>query len=347
VIVFALVLALARASNPAQEPQADALAALEDAERRLLTLRQQIRDIEARSAELDVRAAQDAARLTAAEQALGERRALSTRRLASWYRLQRRGVMRLLFNAKGPVEMRRRSHYLDALVAADESAARDLVAARDAARAASEQVRSDQRMTAELRRDLDERKVELERQVRVRRQAVAVVRADATLAARWDEARAADAYQAVGGDPALGPDASPQDDGRAFAAARGGLPRPVSGRVVRGWGPYTDNGATVQNLGVDYAAAVGTVFTAVSEGIVTRAAFVRGFGQVVTVQHGPYATLYAHARELNVATGQRVRTGQVLGTVGTAGLGDNAEGRLHFEIRYNGTAQDPAEWIGR
>ena len=95
------------------------------------------------------------------------------------------------------------------------------------------------------------------------------------------------------------------------------------------------------------SAALGSPFRAVADGVVTRSGYVRGYGQVVMVQHGPYTTLYAHANGLRVAQGQAVRQGDVLGLVGNTGLAEDAEARLHFELRYNNTPQDPAPWLAR
>ena len=125
------------------------------------------------------------------------------------------------------------------------------------------------------------------------------------------------------------------------------LPAPVEGSVLHPFGTSTDpvTGETVQSVGIDLTAPLGTPFRAVFPGTVTRSAYVRGYGQMVTVEHGSYVTIYAHANGLRVAAGQEVQAGDVLGLVGTTGLLQDATPRLHFEIRYNGTPQDPAPWL--
>ena len=84
---------------------------------------------------------------------------------------------------------------------------------------------------------------------------------------------------------------------------------------------------------------------AVAAGTVIRAGYVRGFGQMVMVQHGTFSTLYAHASSLRVTVDQAVKAGDALGTVGTTGLADDSSPVLHFELRYNGTPQDPTDWL--
>ena len=54
-------------------------------------------------------------------------------------------------------------------------------------------------------------------------------------------------------------------------------------------------------------------------------------------------TLYAHAQYMNVYVGQEVQQGDVLGIIGSTGwsTGDH----LHFEVRYNGTAMNPLDYV--
>ncbi len=339
-MIPALLLALV-AAQPASDPLAD----LEAVERKLIALNEQTRALEARAEALATQSAADAARLTAADQSLKERHGRATKRLATWYRIKRRGLLRLVFDADGPTTLRRRTHYLKSLVEADERDARSLVEARDAARIASERVLADQRETAELRRDVDERRADLLRKRKARRRALLAVRDDPQALARLTTERG-DPLQDAG--PATDLTMAPDADTR-FRALQGKLRAPVRGRIVRGYGAYIDgrSGQTLQSLGVDYAAPLGTPFVAVADGVVERAGYVRGFGQVVVVRHGSYSTLYAHANGLRVAQGQRVAMSEMLGTVGNTGLVVDDEARLHFEVRYNGTAQDPAEWLAK
>jgi septal ring factor EnvC (AmiA/AmiB activator) len=236
---------------------------------------------------------------------------------------------------------------------ADETRTRQLTDAIEARRAANERVEADARLTAELRTELETRLAELEQRRDAQKRLLREIRSRnelATSAVREREESAAQltaTAEAEARTARAQPLAMPADVEPRFRAARGRLPAPVNGRTLRGYGPYNDplTGAPVQNHGVDIAATVGSPIRAVFDGVVSRAGYVRGFGQVVTVQHGAYATLYAHANGLRVATGDAVRAGDVLGNVGTTGLTDDSVPRLHFEVRYNGTPQDPAEWL--
>jgi septal ring factor EnvC (AmiA/AmiB activator) len=373
-----LLLALAGVPDLLGAPPGDPVAQLEELERTLIGIDEQLRALRTREAALDLKHREDLGRLETTTAAHAQRRAAAAARLGSYYRLKRRGLVRLVFDADDPSTMRRRVRYLLALVRSDESAARDLAAARDAARVAAERVEADLRLASELRAELELRRQEIKEKRDARRALVRAMRADVDLVARWQAVRqagsedlravaapaepetpvrpappaatapAAVAPAAPAARPEPAPVAEPADPGQGFRAARGSLRSPVRGKVLRGFGSYTDptTHTTADNLGVDLVAPLGTPFVAVYDGVVARAGYVRGYGQVVTVQHGAYTTIYAHANGLRVAQGQAVKAGEVLGNVGNTGLVEESGARLHFEVRYNGTPQDPADWIG-
>jgi murein DD-endopeptidase MepM/ murein hydrolase activator NlpD len=132
-----------------------------------------------------------------------------------------------------------------------------------------------------------------------------------------------------------------------FRSQAGKLPWPTSGTLMRRFGKSVDprTGATEKNAGIDIRAAFGTPFRAVADGVVQHNGYVPAFGMVVILQHGTYSSVYAHAGKTQVARGQSVRKGDVLGFVGETGVTDGEGPRLHFEIRYHQTPQDPMSWL--
>ncbi|MCM1357653.1 MAG: peptidoglycan DD-metalloendopeptidase family protein [Prevotella sp.] len=69
-----------------------------------------------------------------------------------------------------------------------------------------------------------------------------------------------------------------------------------------------------------------------------------GYGNYVIIQHdGTYTTLYGHMTSANVSVGDYVQQGDVIGTVGSTGWSTGAH--LHFEVRVNGTQQDPLDFV--
>lgn len=92
--------------------------------------------------------------------------------------------------------------------------------------------------------------------------------------------------------------------------------------------------------GLDFAAPTGTPIRATGDGVVTfagRYPMARSvawwrFGNVVVIRHGDrFLTLYAHCDQVNVRTGDRVRQGQIIATVGSTGWSTNSH--LHYEVR--------------
>jgi murein DD-endopeptidase MepM/ murein hydrolase activator NlpD len=70
--------------------------------------------------------------------------------------------------------------------------------------------------------------------------------------------------------------------------------------------------------------------------------FVRG--NAVVIDHGRgVLTGYWHMQAIKVKVGERVETGQMLGEVGTTGLSTGPH--LHWEMRVNGVAVDPMQWV--
>ncbi|MGE5126970.1 MAG: murein hydrolase activator EnvC family protein [Betaproteobacteria bacterium] len=132
-----------------------------------------------------------------------------------------------------------------------------------------------------------------------------------------------------------------------MGAFRGGLPWPVEGRVLAGFGrrkhPRFDT-YTVHN-GIEIEAAPDTPVRAVHAGRVVFADRFLGYGLMVVVDHGgKHHSLYAQLQEVSVAVGQEVEAGTVLGTAGEGG--PDSPG-LYFEMRYQGRAEDPLDWLKR
>ncbi len=96
--------------------------------------------------------------------------------------------------------------------------------------------------------------------------------------------------------------------------------------------------------GVDIAAPVGTPVRAAAAGRVIFVGRMRGYGNLVIVQHDRhYVTVYAHDSCNLVKEGQTVRCGQVIGKVGRSGHTSGAN--LHFEVRRNNVATNPLAYL--
>jgi murein DD-endopeptidase MepM/ murein hydrolase activator NlpD len=138
-------------------------------------------------------------------------------------------------------------------------------------------------------------------------------------------------------------------DVQSFPAPTGSgtLTLPVAGPVTSPFGPRTSptTGAQEFHEGIDIGAPQGTPIRAAASGTVTFAGQMSGYGNVVILSHaGGLETRYAHQSAMSVTAGQTVAAGEVIGAVGATGEATGPH--LHFEVRRNGVAVDPAPYLG-
>jgi septal ring factor EnvC (AmiA/AmiB activator) len=130
-----------------------------------------------------------------------------------------------------------------------------------------------------------------------------------------------------------------------FAANKGKLPWPADGPVVESFGKHNhpvyttlvmpaNNGC---NIGLSPDAEVRAVF----DGEVKRVIVMPGYGRCVLVQHGGYFTFYCKLGHVDVKSGDKVTTGQVLGRVDTI----DGQTELHFEVWKEKTPENPETWL--
>ncbi len=117
--------------------------------------------------------------------------------------------------------------------------------------------------------------------------------------------------------------------------------RQTSGFGMR-WHPVL--GGRRQHKGVDLSAPVGTPVYATADGVIGRADWFSSYGLFVSVEHGgALETRYGHLSRLNVAAGQAVHKGDVIGFVGTTGRSTGPH--LHYEVRVAGEAVNPIPYM--
>lgn len=139
-------------------------------------------------------------------------------------------------------------------------------------------------------------------------------------------------------------DAAPEEEitRQAFAELRGELAWPVEGKLRKLFGRKKP----LSNLpwqGVIIEAPGGRYVRAVSHGRVAFADWLRGFGNLVIIDHGnAYLSLYGHNESLFKEAGEWVEAGDVIASTGDSG--GQAKTGLYFEIRRNGKPQNPTRW---
>ncbi|OFW55119.1 MAG: hypothetical protein A2163_02640 [Actinobacteria bacterium RBG_13_35_12] len=130
------------------------------------------------------------------------------------------------------------------------------------------------------------------------------------------------------------------------SAPSGKFAWPVAGRLISGFGNrfHPILGYNRFHSGIDLAAGYGTLVKAADGGQVIQAGYFGGYGYSIMLYHGGgFATWYAHLSSINVAMGQMVQRGQVIGLVGSTGLATGPH--LHFEVRINGGPQNPLAYL--
>ena len=131
-----------------------------------------------------------------------------------------------------------------------------------------------------------------------------------------------------------------------FADNKGKLPWPVTGSITSRFGkqfhPVFKSLQLPPNNGITIAVAPDTEVAAVFDGVVSQVSILPGYHQCILVQHGGYFTLYSKIKNVFVKQGDKVTTGQKLGTVDTIG----GETTFHFEIwNEKTTPQNPEVWL--
>jgi murein DD-endopeptidase MepM/ murein hydrolase activator NlpD len=169
-------------------------------------------------------------------------------------------------------------------------------------------------------------------------------------AAAAAKAKAAAAARAAAAAKAPTKVSSNSSSATSYSSGNGIFGMPVSGaRVSSGFGPriHPITGEVGKlHAGVDFAVAQGTSVHAASGGIVIMAEWYSGYGYTVIVDHGGGLwTLYGHLREggFKVSKGDTVSRGDIIAESGNTG---NSTGpHLHFEVRDNGTAVNPFNYL--
>ncbi|WP_255756949.1 peptidoglycan DD-metalloendopeptidase family protein [Massilia sp. erpn] len=150
-------------------------------------------------------------------------------------------------------------------------------------------------------------------------------------------------------EPAPQPAARPSDialapaapDG-AFAALKGQMRPPVAGKLAARFGARRGDGPSWK--GVFIRSSEGAEVHAVAGGRVVFANWLRGFGNLIVIDHGgQYMSVYGFNESLLKRPGDVVKTGDPIAAAGNTG--GNEETGLYFELRHQGRAFDPAGWV--
>jgi murein DD-endopeptidase MepM/ murein hydrolase activator NlpD len=134
---------------------------------------------------------------------------------------------------------------------------------------------------------------------------------------------------------------------KATVYYRGGrLAWPVRGDITSTFGTRVHPvfKTKITHTGLDIRAPKGTPVGAADAGEVLYTGWMRGYGQVVIIDHGAnLTTVYAHLSQIDCAEDDKVKRGETVGRVGATGIATG--NHLHFEVRVDGDAVDPMRYL--
>jgi len=130
---------------------------------------------------------------------------------------------------------------------------------------------------------------------------------------------------------------------RPFSGLKGSLRLPVAGELMNRFGAPREGGG-LSWKGLFIRAAQGTAVKAIAAGQVVFAEWLRGFGNLVIVDHGEgYMSLYSNNESLYKQVGERVQPGDAIATVGNSG--GQPDTGLYFEMRHQSRPVNPLVWV--
>lgn len=275
----------------------------------------------------------------------GDQVAALGQQLAALYRIGPTPQLKLLLNQGDPAELDRMQAYLNRLVDARNRRLADIARLDDALADTESALDARQTRLASLSDELETQSQHLAERSAERRSVVA------TLDDRYgsEEERLADLNQSreeaeqtlrrIQAELARMDTPTPSTQ---IAQTQGDLPWPVQGAITATF----HHREGIHYNGIVIQASAGTAVTAVHPGRVVFADWMRGFGNLVIVDHGDQVmTLYAHLQQFSARTGQQVGRGDEVGRVGNTGGLTNAA--LYFEVRRQGEPINPQRWIAR
>ncbi|MBI2296917.1 MAG: peptidoglycan DD-metalloendopeptidase family protein [Betaproteobacteria bacterium] len=351
--------ALQKRLADAEESKSEAVDALKESERAISDANRSLRGLGEQSRGINRRLAELRGESQQREEALKSQQELLARQLYQNYLGGRAEPLKLLLNREDPDQIARHLHYFAYISRARVQLISELRASLSRLRELAHEAEQNAAELAAVTREQHAQRQRLEREKRARAQVLARISRDiqrqrreiGTL--RRDETRLARLVEQLSRlvarerpAPRLRnervPDAS--TDGDPFQELKGRLSLPVRGELANRFGsPRSEGGAVWKGLFI--AAKAGEEVRAVAAGRVVFADWLRGFGNLLIIDHGgAYMSLYGNNEALYKQVGEVIRGGEPIAIVGNSG--GNADSGLYFELRHQGKPLDPLTWVG-
>ena len=330
--------------------QREARDALRDSERAISEANRRLAALQAESRQLRAQGDRFAQRSRALERTLTEQQAALERLLVSRHAGAAPDMLRVALSGDDPAALGRNLYYVGivsrtvgtmlATYRADlaelERLASDARARRERLGAIETGTRADREKILKERRERQRVLGQLSGDIRKSRKEIKVLRAD--------EARLARLVEEIGRVLArVERVPEPGSLREPFSALRGKLSLPVRGELTGRYGAPRGAAGT-ESKGVFIRAPEGQPVRAVGRGQVVYADWMRGFGNLLILDHGEsYLSIYANNEALLKQVGDAVSAGETVATTGASG--GSEETGLYFELRHLGRAFDPLRWV--
>lgn len=351
--------ALQKRLAAAEESQDEAADALKGSERAISEANRTLRELGQRSEEVNRRVAELSAEARGIGATLKMQQGLLAQLLYQQYVGAQVDALRLTLNGEDPNRIARNLHYLGyvsrARAALIGEIQKNLARVSQITNETAQQARELTALTAEQ----DAQRQRLETEKRSRAQVLARISQDiqqqrreiGTL--RRNETRLTRLIEQLGriiarprtSAPRIRNERVPEQSTHsgAFEVLKGRLALPVRGELVNRFGsPRPDGGPAWK--GVFIMARPGDEVRAIASGRVVFADWLRGFGNLLILDHGgAYMSLYGNNETLYGRVGDEIQAGAAIATVGNSG--GNADSGLYFELRHQGRPLDPLSWV--
>ena len=331
--------------------------AMSEAHRALFELRQRRVALEGELAQIEGREAE-------ARTALAEQQALAAKLLRLQYMQGAPDRLRLALEGRDPAQAARNLQYYGYIQRARADLIGGLRRKGEELRALEADARSrrDELAQNEAAQAEESRRIEKERAARaavVKRLAGEIARNRRQIGRlKRDEARLARLVEEIARALAAKPRRAPGGRGRTvdrvadaslaaqpFTKLKGKLRLPVRGELMNRYGQRREESDTTWK-GLFIRAVTGETVHAVADGLVVYADWLRGFGNLLILDHGGgFMSLYAYNEGLLRRVGEKVRAGDPVANVGASGA--SADSGLYFELRRDGKPFDPMKWTAR
>jgi septal ring factor EnvC (AmiA/AmiB activator) len=283
-------------------------------------------------------------RLTQLEHSFNRIEERLSKRLVAFYKYAKRGYMQLLATSSGLDQLRKRVKYLKVIMDEDRQLFKKMVATQLKHKGAMAQIEEkitvinslendEKGRMASLKEDL-EKKVILLMKIHKEKEFYETAVKELQLAAKDLKNTLLNLEKKPGKKKQLP---------SGFANAKGELPPPVKGKILKNTGPL---GTSLQltHKGVYIGGPAGSEVKAVFPGRVDYSGWLKGYGQIIVINHGSrFFTVSAHLSQRNKQKGDMVQKGESIGLLGETGSLTGP--MLYFEIRKGGSHLDPNKWL--